>query len=130
MSREIKFRAWDKTRKTMLRVELWDFNKGVDNVDKDGKGYYTENFENLEIMQFTGLLDKLGKEIFEGDIVKYKTEDNHEFAEEVVFENGAFYPISEDCYEDQTEDFEVIGNIYENANLLQDNQKPEEKEKI
>ncbi len=128
--RKIKFRAWIE--------KVWE--------DEDCDEYemcYDLAFEDFEpindllgrvenLMQFTGLKDKNGKEIYEGDIVKYKYhirpdwDDDESFDEisEVKFWNGTFYPIPdeyecEDSYYSWKKDnFEVIGNIYENKELL------------
>jgi len=68
--REIKFRAWDKERKTMLSPDDLCHLEG--NVSKALK----ESSPHLELMQFTGLKDKNNREIYEGDIVKL---DNSQF---------------------------------------------------
>lgn len=114
MSREIKFRAWDILSKRMMEdIELWLIPYGV-------LFPHTPDQRCLELMQFTGLLDKNGKEIYEGDVLGLKY-----FAHWVVIcEPGAFhiynvtdpnktYPLV------QTFEREVIGNIYENPELLE-----------
>ena len=131
--RKIKFRAWDK-EDGRWASEDWELY-----IDLDGKlwgrfndGKWTEVSHLFEIMQYTGLTDKNGKEIYEGDIIKYQGcfsfdyDDKDEMIEEVKFVNGAFTPIylSErelHSYDDElmiVEDIEVIGNIYENKELI------------
>lgn len=73
------------------------------------------------LMQSTGLKDENGVEIFEGDI---GWDDHQEVHGQVIFENGAFKyeweNISEDLFE-VTDDIEIVGNIYENSELLEGN---------
>jgi uncharacterized phage protein (TIGR01671 family) len=84
--------------------------------------------EDYELMQFTGLLDKNGKEIYEGDIVKLGTieteeEDRTTFTERILFDKGQFrtthygFPVHSWACNDKCF-IEVIGNIYENPELL------------
>lgn len=140
--REIKFRAWDKSFKKMLVVDnlYFDLERGlkIQSTDEDGN-VYTHEKDDLEIegysimniilMQYTGLKDKNGKEIYERDITKLTAISpihHAEFKEiiEVKFENGSFYPFGMMVFNGfKEENYEVIGNIYENPELLK-KQKP------
>lgn len=123
--REIKFRAWVKDGKEIVDVEEIDFmNKVINYIYNDYKNNEQEiigaYFEDIELLEYSGLKDMKGKEIYEGDILF------ESFSEEyfkVVFENGSFR-AEVDEYSLDLEDYahicEVVGNIYENPELMED----------
>ena len=111
--REIKFRAWDTPNKYMItHKELCLVPLTYDEVFKGKEGY--------PLMQYTGLLDKNGVEIYESDILKVETQN---YIGTVKFEHGSFKTDSLGFGFDvfgHEKDYEVIGNIYENKELLED----------
>lgn len=117
--REIKFRAWDKINKDMFNVESINFQER--RVYKDTVSY--RKFEDIDLMQYTGLKDKNNKEIYEGDIL---FESFGERYYKVVFENGSFRAEFEGEFEEHSFDLidvvaqgcKIVGNIYENPELL------------
>ena len=126
--KEIKFRAWHDFSEPYM----------VYKVERDGASPF--DFEDIvkdpelwKLMQYTGCKDKNGKEIYEGDIVKLLVDDGwREKAEqitEIKFQNGAFqvecegicdgdYGATAIGYLDDQVEVEVLGNIYENPELL------------
>lgn len=112
--REIKFRSWSKD-KGLLYAKL---SKG------DYVGDLIEVFRNGELNQFTGLQDKNGKEIYEGDIIQH---DNDALASIIYIAEGNFSgvyiktPYGWVQHRLDVDEFEVIGNIYENPELLEGN---------
>jgi len=122
MNRVIKFRAWHEEDRRMVPVETLHMdNEGV---------LKSQIIYSGPVMQFTDLLDKNGKEIYEGDVVRIP--DDYEVygqyagdTREVYFHFGAFrlkpkWDKSQlgNHFHDVNESLEVIGNIYENPELL------------
>lgn len=130
--REIKFRAWIKDYEVMVTVDFIDFIEGeITIIDHEGiQRIFT--LSEVELMQYTGLKDKNGVEIYERDILSTDLDRPYLIVE---FRNGAFmfqcHDNGKDYYDfmattgensNFTKYHEVIGNIYENPELLGDSQ--------
>jgi len=132
--RELKFRAWDITHKEMFFVDSMTFrmNNDVYRVWKnvvEPKGGLLINPVGGILMQYTGLKDKNGKEIYEGDIIKFPWDSEICVVEYVTLSAGFHLRRKNNRIMFLTpynEGIEIIGNIYENPKLLQ---KEEEKMK-
>ena len=123
--REIKFRAWDTDKNKMVKVDTIDFYNGnVNDVD-----FYNQEIHfgfSTILLQYTGLKDKNGTDIYEGDILQEST--THPL--KVIVSYGhvkiEFYDLGEKItdllfQEDIDEDgLEVIGNVFQNGGLLND----------
>ena len=133
--REFKFRAFDKKNKEMFYASFKDIVSGIGtelpNENSHIFNYYKNEDYDREIivMQWTGLLDKNGKEIYEGDIVRIKYPYGGNFANTVgrVFywqEEGAFYHGNSAGRPPKRmwEYSEVIGNIFENPELIKESE--------
>lgn len=130
----MKYRAWDSWRKRMSVVDrIYIDTEGVRLYDDFGE--YWRDFRDIKLMQSTGLKDKNGKEIFDGDIVR--TTRFLGRADEI----GGFYEYEKDYVGvvkvlegswvidtgsvavrlwSEIDESEVLGNIYENPELLED----------
>ncbi len=123
--REIKFRAWDKEIKKMCQISNIDFAERqarAIRIYESGLGASWENFDVLELMQYTGLKDENGVEIYEGDVVKITDcKYGNKFRGEISFKNGSYVVESNIATHYRFIDYhiEVIGNIYENPELLE-----------
>lgn len=120
--REIKFRAYCKKRKAIFDVTWMLFNQSdvVLQVLPDTNALVS--IKNIELMQYTGFKDKNGREIYEGDIIRiYNDEINEEdsWIDEVSYHMGGFFSGDEDLLGNVHFRAKVIGNIYENPELLE-----------
>lgn len=139
--RDIKFRAWDKARKQMILAEnilkicfvrtghtpnliVYTDRKinHFEEIREQDKKYCNE----FELLQYTGVKDKNGKEVYEGDVFIH---NNHKF--EIIYDDTRFIGIDHkdraigdgyccyvDCqYKDGSSSIEVIGNVYDNPEL-------------
>lgn len=130
--RELRFRAWDKEQKKMLDVSMagnrnfmvgnpWKF---MDDGSDTTLYLHTEKYI---LMQYTNLKDRKGTEIYEGDIVKHRGFGDHPFyTTSIEWEDAGWVNRYHDTWEtgelhsSTVTDCEVIGNIYENGDLLKE----------
>lgn len=125
----LKFRAWDKKHKEMFEIIKIEYNPNIFYMAKKPAWIVIRGQNEIELMQSTGLFDKNGKEIFEGDIVVGKfyfagvgyfdTGEREVIVRNkpVLWENGKFLCSGFDLSE-MNECIKVIGNIYKNKELL------------
>ena len=133
-----RYRAWDKKTETIQEIESISFKEKKLVIDQKSVAWfnsdYIRNFDEVEIMQSTGLKDKNGVEIFEGDIVLVNVSnvfDSLVNEKTVVQESEFHYGLV--CkslisgmeyrvfkHKKMDYEYEVIGNIYENSELLEE----------
>ena len=119
-----KYRAWDKTDKEMYLVDEINFNRGEFESIGDGITFL-RGADEVELMQSTGLYDKNGQEVFVGDIIKCTMGCPYEVYLEKEY-GGTFVGGMPSIYLKGllngyawTGDEEIIGNVYQNPELLE-----------
>ncbi len=129
--REIKFRAWDRDKNNMLDPGYISLDgSGLQSYFNEAEELWYHNDIDIILLQYTGLKDKNGKEIYEGDIL----DRNDKLLCVVTFEDGKFgwniryknpelnqrqdYFGRSYANQEEASKLEVIGNIYENPELL------------
>ena len=124
MSREIKFRAWLKDEKVMVDVEQVDFYNNTiayifDNYAEVEQEWLDNDIQNVELLQYTGIKDTIGNEIYES----YFVEDEHGRTNLVMFKDGLLLIGNWNAhgFMNAFTEFKVVGNIYENPELLEVN---------
>ena len=126
-----RFRAWDKRDKEIRLVDEVNWKDGKFDYIGDAITFY-RGAEEVELMQSTGLFDKNGKEIFEGDVIAIEVDDTETPINARIFQNSKIgvlmFHVFEDnedvpmveLLEDNSVAFEIIGNIYENPEFLEE----------
>ena len=124
-----RFRAWDKEFKEMVQVDALVFDEQIIKATYKNGNVVKEDLKNYVLMQSTGLRDKNGKEIFEGDVLKVTNLSS--WLEVVSFnEDKAMFVSKEtkrkveetplyDLFNTDIFEVEIIGNIYTNPGLAE-----------
>ena len=123
--KEFKMKAWLKKEKKMVAIIGIDFNYEYIRYTEDdnlfNENYKTAEFKNIELLQFTGLKDNGGQELYEADVIKFNDGIDDIYGLISYDDEDGTYRVS---YENITEhlseregDFEIVGNIFENPQL-------------
>ena len=121
MNREIKFRVWEKHNNSFSKLP-----NGFCLDDNFCLGVINDSFDvevrEYTIQEYSGVVDKVGKEIYEGDILVFDEDGKREYGYTVVFSHGKFELKMPDCkmnidigYHSQ---MVIVGNVFENPDLL------------
>ena len=118
--RKIKFRAWDNLKKIWTNYKILD--DSIHFMDKNTGVWFNhhhEEYKRFKLLQHTGLKDIAGDEIYEGDIVRDVSDG---IIGQIEYSDGGFIIIYDDIAEklnaDESVYLEVVGNIFENPELL------------
>ena len=123
--KKFKMKAWLMKEKKMVSIIGIDFNYEYIRYTEDdnlfNENYKTAEFKNIELLQFTGLKDNGGQELYEADVIKFNdgiddiygliSYDDEDGTYRVSYENITEY------LSDREGDFEIVGNIFENPGL-------------
>lgn len=123
--KKFKMKAWLKKEKKMVAIIGIDFNYEYIRYTEDdnlfNENYKTAEFKNIELLQFTGLKDNGGQELYEADVIKFNDGIDDIYGLISYDDEDGTYRVS---YENITEhlseregDFEIVGNIFENPQL-------------
>ncbi|EMW6190829.1 YopX family protein [Enterococcus faecium] len=134
-----RFRAWDKKTETIQEIESISFKEKKLVIDQKSVTWfnsdYIRNSDEVELMQSTGMKDKNGVEIFEGDVVSVSVRNGFDYLDNkvcivknsidysglvcaTVDEDLEYQIFNTELFEEYT--YEVTGNIYENSELLEE----------
>ena len=123
--KKFKMKAWLMKEKKMVSIIGIDFNyESIRYTEDDNlfnENYKTAEFKNIELLQFTGLKDNGGQELYEADVIKFNDGIDDIYGLISYDDEDGTYRVS---YENITEhlseregDFEIVGNIFENPDL-------------